>query len=314
MSAKLLECFLFATFFPFSLLASGNDKVMKYYQEINEAEYAFTQNQVRQSTQHYKNAFQLYPTGYAKDYINGAIIGVVAGDLGLAEEWISEAIRRGMSQGELINHRFLSKKLGKNYLSKIYTATVSSKKLLYKPEVHRTIDSLFVLDQYVRNGYDKGTVDKIKWRYTDSLITNELKNIIRIHGHLGESVVGYPGTINKVALMITHNVGRFDLEIFKEFVFDGTMLPAAYARAKDLDFLVKKNERYYYYIIYDAVSPDNKSYVQYSSVAKADIYDVSKLPEINVKREEIGLQSVERMRLFFQKKYRKYRFVIQTFA
>lgn len=314
MSAKLLQCFLFTILFPYSSLGSGNDKVMQYYQEINKAEYTFTQNQVRESTQHYKNAFQLYPTGYAKDYINGAIIGVLAGDLSLAEEWISEAIRRGMSQSELVNHKFLSKKLGKNYLLKLYTMTVDSKELLYKPEVHRTIDSLFVLDQYVRSGYDKGTVDKVEWQYTDSLITQELKSIIKIHGHLGESVVGYPGTINKTGLMITHNLSRFELNELKEFVYDGTMLPAAYARAKDLDVLVKKNERYYYYIIYDAVSPVNKGYVRFSSPIEADIYDDSKLPEINARRAKIGLQSVEKMQFFFQKKFRKYRFVIQTFV
>jgi len=287
---------------------------MQYYQKINEAEYEFTQNNVNEALRNYEEAFQLYPTAFTKDYINGAIMSVTVKNNDLAKKWISEAIRRGMDQKQLLNHKFLIKKLGRNYLTELYNKVINSQKLLYNPAVHKTIDSLFMIDQDVRNNFDKGTISKNDWRSTDSLISVKLIEIIKEYGHLGESIIGYPGAINKVGLMIAHNSGKFNMNSLKNFVFSGTMLPGAYARVKDLDVLEKNNERYYYYVIYDAVSPTNKSYVQYSSMVKADAYFSSKLPIINERRVKIGLQTVEKMQLFLQKKYRKYRFLIQLFA
>ena len=289
------------------------ENYVPYYDLINQAEASLSGKDWKKSIDNYEKAFSLAPTAYVKDYVNAAIASHLLKNDGLVEKYLAQAFIHGYSLDEYGKNFYLRKKIGLTVGQQVYEKCKSSVKV--DKSLKNKIDGMFEIDQAVRNARNK-TYNGLTMNQVDDQNFADLDSIINKRGFPVESMIGHAESSYKLAVIMAHNCFVFDesaMDRLKKLVTEGKFLPRIYAWLVDRRISGKTKDRYYY-TPYDYMPRTGKSFVSFQSVLAVDnTFDPAKVPIIDGRRREIGLQTVENAQKFHRKEMIKYHFVTYVF-
>lgn len=155
-----------------------NEKLIQYYQLINEAEINITQNNLEKANQSYKSAFNILENPPAKDLYNDMIVSIKLKDYQSAfyHYQTLKLLKYGFTD------HFYDNNFPKNIKYKKLKKTIN-----FDNHYKKQLDSLFVIDQHYRN-FSKGDYANYRKEITksDSIAATRLQQLIHAKGFPNE--------------------------------------------------------------------------------------------------------------------------------
>lgn len=187
MKIKLLLCFFLCGNLTFSQENKlTNEKLIKYFSQINKAELKITENKLDSANQLYKAAFKTYEQKFAKDSYNSLLVALKIKDWKNAHKQYADLKCLGFNYDESkLPLDFLK------YHQKRKNSCTVKIDLAYK----KTLDSLLELDQKYRN-LSGGNYSKFKKELTetDSITSTTLQTLLQKKGFPNEYEIGVHGS------------------------------------------------------------------------------------------------------------------------
>lgn len=260
-------------FYPLQLDAQNN---WTYAEEINQAEKFVVNGNKNKALEKYINAFQLNDTPFAKDIDNALNCAVDTKNFKKAYELSEMLFKVGCSLDYFRNQESLTSLINSSGWLKVIKSYPSIKEEFDKSinqALRSKIEELFARDQYWRAKDPSYSILRDSTFKEDSLIMNELHNIIEEFGYPNEYKIGLffdnDTTIanSPIQIILLHNytasenykVGRNWTEFLLKLTKEGSIPPHSFAYLNDRsgDFRISKtgfgcsslvwkfNEKYY---------------------------------------------------------------------
>lgn len=296
----------FATYvlFLFKSLFVVDHDYIEYHNLINKAEILCFESKPDSAFSLYEEALSGF-SPFTKDLFNAAVVAAELNKISCSEEYLIKYFERSGGIERVLKHKILSKKIGKKKISNIY----NSSHLSFKDnKLRQQIDSMFVLDQKVRNSgsYTSSNVDKNN--------TEKLLAIIQTQGFPNEIEIGFD---MKLDVLLAHSSVFWseskNIKVLEHAVYSGDMHPYTLAwicdRATLLKSLLSRKEYYLSYNFINEHGKNSRSNVEMDQVINAELVNT-----INERRAKIGIHSIENGRKLNQKQFmKKYNFMFYQY-
>lgn len=290
------------------------ENYVPYYDLVNQAEASLSEKDWKKSMENYEKAFSLVPTAYVKDYVNAAIAAHLLKNDSLVRKYLTQAFIHGYGLDEYGKNFYLRKKIGLDLGQQVYGKCAGSIKV--DKDLKEKINRMFEIDQAVRRAKGE-TYNGLTMKQVDAQNFADLDSIINKRGFPVESMIGHDESSHKLAFIMAHNCFAYDesaMDRLKKLVTEGKLLPRVYAWLVDRRIAFSITKDRYYYTPYDYMPRTGKSFVSFQShLAVDNTFDPAKVPIIDGRRREIGLQTVENAQKFHRKEMIKYHFVTYVF-
>ncbi len=190
---KIKIIFIFLTYTSYAQLQSN---IRNYYEHVNNAERLVIKNDFKKAVLCYNEAFRYKKDAFLKDIYNQALCYAILNKKHKCRKNLKALLNYGYPLDSLLlNEKF--KKVTANYNF--------NEKLLIDINYKKTMDSLFVRDQFFRK------IDRIK--YKDSIVKTDSTNVVRLlelikeKGFPTERKTGVYGVFeyDPFSLMVVHN-------------------------------------------------------------------------------------------------------------
>lgn len=275
-----------------------DNNLIKYYEIINKAEKNIINNNLDSANQKYKQAFVIFKEPHAKDLNNSMKVALKVNDTETAHNnYLSLKCLGQNFSNDFINENF------KNYEVNNATPCSNTIDLEYK----KTLDSLFIIDQYYRK-LSKGNHSAYKKELTtsDSITSTNLLKLIQEKGFPNEYNIGLKMNsevyFHDFYYIIWHQLAsnlyspqrvNFSNELIKA-LNAGKIRPDIAGQLLDLN---NNTRNYSYFRIYQFGNSDGTMDCCYISKNLLPVNRNNKassdIENINKKRKEIGLSPSE---------------------
>lgn len=276
---------------------SDSTSFIKYHENINNAELLLYNDNLKESLESYIMAFNfLNPT--TQDLVNAVTVASLNKNKKCGEFWLSKAFSRDLNIKVVTKRKIITQFLGRKRIREIYKKADRSK---IDISLRKSIDSIIIIDQ--KNRSKKGVLDKT----VDTQNASFLLNIIKTLGFPTEEKIG---TGYSIDLLFRHNLSFWlsenNYEILKAELYKGNIPPELYALLREREQLFKTNyKERVYYLPYNYLGKNSRIKKGFSVIPIDNYVNTSLIPEIDNRRREISLSSVENSQKIYEKSFSK---------
>ena len=298
------------TFLTISLITSSvyTQDALDYYKIINEGKGFALENDFESAIYSYHRAFENFDFAFARDCYNAIELSVLAHDTAKLDYFIKKAITQGIRTSDVENSGKIN-----DYLDSAFYKSIKEKEdsllHIYASNINRElrieINQMFADDQKIRDEYYSATIfqrNKIRKRW-ESLNSKQVKRLIEITKQLGfpgENLIGLDRNEMHAKIRTTNYSAGMPIVIL---IHHFSQPNPSYDKL--LMEEVKKGNLYNEHF---ATICDFEAEFGQDSFDNLGYFGIRHQPKkldkniLNVKREEIGILSFERLEALNQVK------------